>query len=212
MPTNHTAEKAPKPEPDWESLARAQTADINAKMPELFFSFREDHAADVAAWSFECKRFGDFLSVFIKRRDQRHVSAINLMASKEIELLEGHGPDLLGEVGFFAHKLSSRPDPEAAYEVTHQATPSLPSLSNLIHNPDDWSRPLYRTFLVDSPAENGRMNYGSSSPAIAYKVPNAARPAREDRIVFKTSGTLFTPAGLGQQTYEQILSELGKEP
>lgn len=50
-----------------EALRQAEEAKAMAALPGLYEEAKAAHAQDVAAYSFECRRWGDYLTVFVSR-------------------------------------------------------------------------------------------------------------------------------------------------
>lgn len=190
--------------------AAAMIPDLIATFPAKLAEYQKAHDADVAKYSFDCRRHGDFLSVFLERgtkvstherfRAVGKVShAINIGRVSTIQHAEGNIPDCRGSVSFTVTRdsLLSLGDPFPVW-------------------PQVWSRS--ETIFIASP--DGKSNMGVMGAAslgdMSYQIFNgmhladAPRPANDDRIEFNGTGvTLFMPAGMGRPVYDAIMREIG---
>lgn len=215
--------------PDYlETMARAAEPAVLAKKAQLFAEATAEWTKDREGYTFECRRFGDFLVVFIERsanpdpKKQQYTSfprkfttAVNIGTTREIRLIKGHDPDLNGEFNYSADRAAEAKDGvELQYESSDKKTvtgffkvqpsdrfPRLPSYGREV-------------FKLDPAPQNNGVLMGYSSNGIRstkYRTENYVRVATDDQIRFEGIGaTLFVPSGLGQQVYDSILRELAK--
>ncbi len=200
---------------EWERMALEQLPEAIAEQPIFFAKFQKAHEADIADYTFDCKRHGDFLTLFISRRVYRgwiepqeliekESESINLSKCRQIKLIEGSMPDLAGVNEFEGSESSKWGKQEENGEITWHGGEIT------VTRPTDYL--AHRLlFALDSVGESGN-NFGGIHRAYKAKtkIPNAARRAVDDQIVFAGVGTLYAPAGIGKQVQGKILAELEK--
>lgn len=186
--------------------ARAAEPDALAKADALLVEAIAEHEKDAASYRFECRRWGDFLSLFIGRTTHRGVgdwrgwqqvyspetyaTSINIRETREIRLDRGNEPDRNGRLEYYvSHSVGD-----------NRVMPSYPRPQMQRH-----------LFLLDPPPrpESEGLIYSCPDIGPRYATPNYPRVAGDDQIRFEGVGaTLFVPAGLGQKVYDQILQEI----
>lgn len=88
-------------------LARKAEEETLLKSHSAYLDMMAAHNLDSGSYSFECRRWGDFLALFITRGGQKYAGAINLSQTKEIKLTAGHMPDFNGVMIF---RVKQEPD------------------------------------------------------------------------------------------------------
>lgn len=195
-----------------------------ARSDELMAEFRDHHERDVAGYRFECRRWGDFLSLFIERNGrklgpwarewgrQTFATSVNVGATTSIRLAVGHGPDTEGKVGWTAYARADEGGgcvswdgfnwPPKGYHLEVDAElPYIPRLDLF----EIRERPA-----ADPTMHCGNTMYVQSWTTLRETTAPFARPAKDDRILFEGIGaTVFAPAGLGQGVLDLILSTIG---
>ncbi len=223
---------------DWpaelEQLAREAEADALSKADEIFAKAAAEHERQTAGYRFECRRWGDFLSVFMERQanegphhpweDAPQIklsSSINIGKSTEIRLVEGHCFDRRGEVGYgySMEKIGAdgwegsiiggtgfgRGGPAKGYH--YKVTPHLSYIPK--------ARELISVAAPPQQDRHSGMVFHDESYSIQYKTENYPRAAKDDEIRFIGIGTtIYAPAGKGRAVYDSILAEIarGYEP
>lgn len=95
-------------------LIQAKAAELEAieRKPALMALAEADHVIDKKNYLFQCKRWGDFLALFIARRclitrkpeqafkEFKWSTTVNLGKTTKIDLKEGNAPDLTGKLGY----------------------------------------------------------------------------------------------------------------
>jgi hypothetical protein len=99
-------------------MARAVEGEQLAKSPQLHEDEMTAFKSDTDSYSFEAKRWGDFLSVFIARGKDKYSGSINLSSVKEIKLTQGHPPDLGGSVSYNVIEVPD--DPKSTNSFAYQ--------------------------------------------------------------------------------------------
>lgn len=205
---------------DLEALAVAAEPAARAEFPRLRKAFASDHRKDVASYAFECRRFGDFLSVYIQRGGEKHTSAIQLIKAQDIEFKEGHAPDNGSEVRF---RYSEVREDENTNHIQYMATQRIDDTAAMVPTPG-WSYRIspelpslpWRHVMIevlpekDDKSQHGQQLYGNGN-RLRHRIEKAPRGAEDDRIVFVGARTtLYTPHGLGRGVYDAILSALAR--
>jgi len=211
----------------YDALAVKVDADALLKQEEVIgrreqtlLEYQEEFQFDSSGYVFECRRWGDFLSLFIERKwywergnktPRTYAGSINLTQSKEIRLIEGRSPDCLGTVRYYAQYYGGDGEDYRGVEAKY---------------PPGQSRNLFDLKLSDTeeqrfygiPDEYNRRYYKDHYSRVSPPRPNTTlvtegfpRLAMDDRIWFLgPQGTLFIPAGMGRKVYDQILTEIGR--
>lgn len=208
---------------DWpaelERLAVEAEKEALAKADDIFAQAADEHQRQTRGFAFECRRWGDFLAVFIQRLgndtskywgekpEKKVVASLNLGKTPIIKLTGGHCFDRRGEV-HYDYSLQSDDGGglviwDGSYRISpppkgyqYKVRPSLPYIAPC--------RPMLRT----GSGEKHRGSYGPS-PAIRHVTPDYPRPARDDEIHFADIDiTIFAPAGMGRGVYDAILAEI----
>ncbi len=214
------AEPSAPPEPEADDLGPlidAAEADALARLPALMDEARKAHADDAAAYSFECKRWGDFLSLFIRRigrnwmeneaSAKQFATSVNLSQVRDIRLVEGHAVDQNGvlEYGckivvgsgysFVTHPLPKRARKGERYEVA----PLLPGIE-----------PGGAMFELREKGGARSLAYCEiDDDAPLRETKGFLRPASDDRVVFSgIDATVLAPFGRGQEVLDAILAEI----
>jgi hypothetical protein len=215
-----------------EALRQAEEAKAMAALPGLYEEAKAAHAQDVAAYSFECRRWGDYLTVFVSRlgvRGWRHgegwshdieansySTSINVRDSRTITLANGRAPDLNGRLGY--HVRAEKDGDEASWcssggsgeykapKGYHWAVhPNLPSLTL-----------RGEMFRLDERKSDNLSHYNSvyfhnDAGRGLSETPGYLRLAEDDRIYFSGVGaTIFAPAGKGQEVHDAIMREIAR--
>lgn len=200
-----------------ESLAQAQVPVCQGQQPAWLARYVEDHEKDVAAYSFDCKKHGDFLTLFVTRlmrnwwansiELEKLSTSINLAKCKEIKLIHGHLPDLLGE-GKFTFRMHT---PGGGWSSgTGDGNYKAPEGYQWVVSPPEYRDPYRSIFHLasDEQSQRGENYFHDNSYEITTIIPKAARSAADDKISFAGVGVLDIPAGLGEKVNARILSEL----
>lgn len=185
--------------PDYlETMAREAEPAVLAKKGDLFSESSAEWMKDRESYKFECRRFGDFLTVFIER---------------------GANPDLNGVVGYYASTPYSDEEKVGAKELEWTDSYEKKSRTSFFKiSPEMPYIPKSgrQVFMLDPPpstqSSGGMMMYSSGGPTrTKFKTDNYVRMAEDDQIRFQgTNASIYVPAGLGQKIYDQIMKEIAK--
>jgi hypothetical protein len=196
---------------------------IEERQPELLEQAEAAHKEDVESYSFECSRSGDFLSVTITRGYAKSVlgntlitksTALNLRATTEFVLTEGHGPDRKGSVSIPCNTWAEKDGAGIGtiYGTSSQHDPYSPRVAR---KGREW-RCEMPYFWV--PRERSHYSAsGKDDEHTYYKRIDSDRPrfeghvraAEDDRIEFRGIGiTIYAPGGLGRSVHDKILAAL----
>lgn len=201
------------------ALAIAEEPEALDRADELMASFEAEFARDTAEYRFECRRWGDFLSLFIARpvyswrsevpTVETYATAVNLRETREIKLLCGRAPDRDGELEYMANWTSDNRD--AVATGTGCGTSPAPKGYHYVVSPEYPRIPGRSLFSLDVRADRDCgmvMHHHEEKPR--HRTPNYPRPAEDDRIRFEgIDATVYAPAGRGQEIHETILQEIG---
>lgn len=181
-----------------ERAARAKEPEVLARIPAEMALNEADHKRQVAGYKFECRRYGDFLALFMERpvaagnegfSQGRLTTSVNIAATRELRLNAGRAPDLDGVVRYHVYdgKGDARPD----YIYCINTAPPLFSLDIIVTRDSD------------------NCHYYEERSHASYRTLHFPRPAADDRIRFEGIGaTIFAPFGCGQAVYDAILKEI----
>lgn len=191
-----------------EREAKAAEREALEKAPELAAKAKEEHERQTKGFVFECHRFGQFLTISVRRNgnseksiygikaDKEFSTAINLQRVTNIRFIDGHAPDFAGVLKY--RKFNSYNHDLKKHEI--RISPQYPYV------------PQTRELVVSyAPKKHGDDNGMYTSCVdrdmdIFYSTPNYPRAAKDDEIIFDGAYfTLFAPAGLGRGVYEKIL-------
>jgi hypothetical protein len=205
-------------ETDFESVKPQLTAQANihkqiilAKQPEKLKKFQEILEDDIKGFEFRCERWGDYLTLFVKRGPKieykdpygrynfgsnKIVSSINLSESKLINLTLGAAPSLSGKLAFVAGQkrdktwiLYDNQEPEYYYNY------------KIIEHIEDINPPnAYYGY---------QHSYNSGGKFVDVDIDTLAVPAMDDLIIFNGAKyCLHVPFGRGWTIYQQILEAI----
>ncbi len=200
--------------------AEAAIPTVRAAQPERFAEFQSDYEKRVAAFSFRCERFGDFLSVFAERLGApKTVLAINL-ADAPIQLREGRKPDMDGTGYFEMEKVFFSGGNAPEFRLSFPGFGMIGALNVANHAESEESLGYIQEFRQ----------------GLSASVDHIARESVDDRIIFGAGGgsafnfngggsistsdfdrlknatlpgaTIYVPAGLGAKVYSDILAAI----
>lgn len=181
--------------------AKILEAEILAETDKLEAKLREEQERQKNGYSFSCHRFGQFLTVNMRRlgnipyayygqeldAPQECSFTINLNIVRTISLEKGHEVDREGTVAY-CHSRSRGVHRETFGE-------GLPSFRQFCWSGEKEASPRY----------SGCDCYDYSR-RIDHVTTGYPRMAKDDSIVFKGAKVvLYVPAGLGEAVYQQIL-------
>jgi hypothetical protein len=196
-----------------EDLAKALEPEVLAKAPSFLAEAQLEHMSDCQTYSFECRRWGDFLSLYVQRvlfighydngvyrqeyKLEKFTTSVNIRES-EIRLVEGHGPDELGCVKYY----------RSNYNYSTYTTDT--ELRVIAMYPTIPRRDIFKSVTCGKYDNTYRGSYYEPQrydPELKTSYPRAAQ---DDEIRFIPSGaTLYVPVGLGAMVNETILREIG---
>lgn len=218
---------------EWERVAREAEAVLLANKAALAASFRKAAKDDLAAFSFTCKRYGDFLALFVTRLgavgdwSNRSIEpvevahTINLSGVNQITLSAGHAPDNKGvtryNIGAKGTMGSGNYWSSSHQEHSFLSKP-LPKGEILYAEPEHVERLGYPATVTDErpdPSASNYSNFGSFQSRVDAGISTTGlpRPAEDDRIKFHGGYiTLNVPFGKGEEVYAQILKAMAVSP
>jgi hypothetical protein len=215
-----------------EQLASELAPEVEAEQPEWLEKYKKEYEADVDGYKFDCRRHGNFLSLFMTRngnptsegpltlfgripnQDRELATTINLMQSREIRFTLGHAPDLGGAVQwpYYCAMLGDSTGTSGSIGGTQFGNyKARDGYQWKVQKPEPWvphGRPL---FGLDPPARKDDHNvYYAHDDSYKIKFHVAcARAAKDDVIRFEWVGaTVYAPAGLGSDVHAKILKAL----
>ncbi len=211
-----------------EGLARDAIPAEFRKQDAIHAQHKTDHENDGAAYVFDCKKHGDFLTLFVTREVlvrtweqsgfkttqvvKKHSTSINLRECNQIYLSDGYAPDREG-VGRFLYAVMDDKGEPARTGPNEGNAPAPDGHKYVVHAmaSERVERPL--SSFGGGKCEHDRYAYCSSGwhpYVIKTEITNAARAAKDDEITFSGLGTVYAPAGMGKAVHERILVELEK--
>ena len=216
-----------------EDIAKNMVEGVRAEQPGLLEKFLADHKQDVDGYTFDCKKHGDFLSLFITRKANTAklpdripysgygdtlATTINLRDCLEIRLVPGHPPDMLGETRFSyttrrvtddclctSHTYRNRNGADGTDWIVEKARINLMNRPLLIVEEKPYTQ-------VSADGRHTISNEPYYMPDWGHKiktvVDNTARPAEDDVIKFAGVADLYVPASLGADVEAKIIKAL----
>lgn len=203
-------------------LIDAAEAEALKEMPEIMERARAIHAEDKASFSFECRRHGDFLAVFMGRLGMEYGSpepkvvrfskSINLGRVGAISMVEGGEPD---QRGMIRYVVQTRDDGGGRTTVSNCRPRRAPPGSRFEVFPVFETADYSAVFEVKQSRVDDDWNAIHYSNLDCRVTHGAVRTARDDTIIFAGAKvTLAAPAGCGQAILDAIHAEIarGYEP
>lgn len=206
-----------------EALAVTAETEALTKADALLAEAIAEHERDCGGYKFECRRWGDFLSLFIERQvidwgfeprpylAKTYATSVNIRETRELKLIEGNGPDSNGNLEY--HVALRGDDGSSGWGTGYGRAPAPNGYHYYVWPDYPTTKPTRRLFALDPrPEPNDRygmvMDMNDYQPK--HRTPNYPRAASDDQIRFEGIGaTLFAPAGHGRAVYEKILREIG---
>jgi len=202
---------------EYERLAKAEEVAVLAEAPAILARMVAEHERDVAAYSFECRRFGDFLTVFIERGEaswksewevEKFSTSINLGRTNTIQMQDGNVPDECGRVVYRTGLLAK----DGSGGASVWPGPPIPDENWVRDVTPDWDpdrhRKARRGFVTIVDPKEGQVIYGGDSIA-RHVTPNFPRAAADDRIHFHGADiAINVPAGLGKSVLEKVMAAI----
>lgn len=201
-----------------EGLAREQELTVLEQSLKKYDEYVEDWHIDINSYEFSCKRYGDFLTVFITRDGKKFVTSINLMESNTVTPIHGLPPSKNGMIAFsvsFKRKLEDEYGGWCSSDGLRGPLKQPPE--GYVKQPPEGYEYRVRPFDFarkhDKPFTMETKNYdsfgGNSQRWTKFFVNGTAQQVIDDRIQF--SGiTLMVPHSLGDSVFEKIMKEIGK--
>jgi len=174
------------------AIAKELEPEALEKNEQKFIEFLRAHKEDTDSYHFECRRWGDFLALYFKRKSTtQFATAINLKETRAITPTSGNIPDYNGKINYYYDSFYN--DKTNKWDNKVQIT--YPEVN--IWKP---------VFDLDTNVMS--RNYVGNK-IIIYQTPNYARPAKDDEIYFDgIGGRIYTPAGKGIEVYNILMMEI----
>lgn len=199
-----------------EKLAQEATIETLNKSNKVYTEVQEEYNRDIAGFVFECRRFGQFLTLSLARKvnapnyEEEYSISVNIKNITHIQLIEGHKPDFNGIVQY--EYVVDTKDRGKYWEnyVSESMYDFILSSEWEINIQEQYHSIPYRyLFVVDSSkkhTDSHLQSYSGEYWEIKTNVPHYPRGAEDDQIVFTgINSTLFVPAGKGAEVLQQIL-------
>lgn len=211
------AEAERRKQAEVEALVAAAEVEALAKSSVILAEAVTEHGCDCSGYKFECRRWGDFLSLFIERLvisksssrlylPKTYATAVNIRETRELKLVEGHGPDCNGSLTYHVSFTTT----DGGYYLSVGGIPTAPKEYKCDVRPAYPRTNPYRPLFALDTIEHAGGGYDYDGHRAPHATRNYPRVARDDRIRFEGIGaTLFAPAGLGASIYEKVLREIG---
>ncbi len=185
--------------------ARALEGDLIRESIARYPILGQRHLDDIQGYSFRCERYGDFLAVFIERNGKKFCTALNIGQTMEIQLHEGHPPDLNGKAVYHVEGA-----PSTFTDVNSENLP-IPAegreykvYGRLPRERDDMV--VIERDTIGSVRFCGHGYGGSLYKRVQTEV---SRDAQDDHIQFRgIDTTLCAPAGCGAKVRDAILDAI----
>lgn len=213
-----------------ERLAREAEPAALAKHDEMLSACLAEHARQTEGYHFDCTRFGDFLTVYIKRLgnpDKPRIidegpghytspiperifsTTLNLGKTVQMAFTAGSPADDAGELHYIGTSGNARltiEEIKAGEKLPLHVDPSYPNLP--------YDRKIFYLEPPPQPAQQGVISSGywqEPSYEIKFTTKPWPRVAMDDEIIFVGIGAhLYVPAGLGEGVQARILTEMAK--
>lgn len=200
-----------------EAMAVAREIIEREEQQGRFAIFAADHEKDAATFEFDCRRHGDFLSVFVTRSDVRgddpikFSTAINIGKTKTIQMMAGHGPDNTDTMRYRLSAIAIDGSGSAWWTGMGRGPPAKGQ--EYIVRGDVKGLPYGRLVFAIDQEPDGHSYIGMNEYRVRHQTKDYARAAEDDRIRFEgVKATIYTPAGLGQSVHDKIMAELERKP
>jgi hypothetical protein len=205
---------------DLEAKAKAAEPAAMSERDKRLEDCKNEWKRDNESFVFECRRWGDFLTLMVKRlsleswRDggaslASYVSAINIRETREIRLDLGSPADDAGELGYTVFMESD--DGKGSGWGTGCGHARAPKGYHYVVRPNFPYSPHRPMVTLDAPErDHGNYIMSDQNRLVHHKTRPYPRYAVDDRIRFNGPGaTLFCPHGRGQEIQKVILTEIG---
>ncbi len=210
MPPRQDNESATRREARHAALERAAIAAepaVLAKIPAENAANEDEHRRQVSGYKFECRRYGDFLTLFMERpvkgwreaefHQNRLATSVNIAATREIRLTAGHAPDFNGFVLYHVY---------GCYVVMPDGTRKE---TQPVHPEYATANDARRTLFSLDEKRDDTHYFSSGRDHTDHRTANFPRPAADDSIRFEGIGaTVYAPFGCGQAVCDAILKEI----
>ena len=211
---------------DIDDLALLAEKEANTQRENIIKRVKEEHEADCLSYEIKVSSHGDFLSLIMERDNYKYdkyegkyilgrdvyVTSINMRDVREVRFVEGNTPDENGVLHYHVrmegddgHSFSwgngyGRFPAPAGFH--YSVTPDYP--------PTEPDRPVFYMRPSDE-KEDHHLQIAGESYKPTLRTPNYPRAAKDDQIqMIGINATIFIPAGLGRDVYENILQTLGR--
>lgn len=195
--------------------ALAVVAEVEAltKKDSLLAEVIAEHERDCRSYKFDCRRWGDFLSLFIERSTETYATSVNIRETRELKFIEGNEPDSNGSLEYYIN-LRNNNGHSSGWGTGYGRAPAPKGYHYFVYPYYPTTRPHRSLFALDPrpvPNEHRVIHLSSGDNTVRHRTPNFPRAAGDDRIRFEgIDATLFAPAGRGRSIYETILREIGE--
>jgi hypothetical protein len=194
-----------------------------AEQPAILAKYIQDHKNQLMGHEFSCVRYGDFLSVFMKKLSNaipplnmptHYSTTINLNLVSTINKIDGSAPNQEGETWY---RLAIHNEDGTSPDILDKSiNPMSPPPEGFIHaveiedRYDDYPW-LFHVGPDGEYRSSGIYREVERYRSIAYTTPNTANPARQDAILFSGLDIkLYVPFGKGDEVHAAILQALEK--
>ena len=214
------------------ALARAAEPAALERAPKILAAFVAEQERQNVGFSFEAKRYGEFLTVRVARlgnpegSQRKFSTTLNLSLVHEIKLKPGHDADRDGTLTY-ACSNCTHTDIDTGWTITGIDVSSAPPEGATVapvYPLAPRQRASYAASRGPAPAECQELTtigsqiqvplggyvYIGPKP-INYTTKGYPRPAEDDQVCFDGVGaTLSVPHGKGQEVLDEILAEVAR--
>lgn len=210
-----------------DAMAAEEEAKLRAEHPDLLQQFEDEHRKQSAGFSYEFRRHGDFLTVYLTRAansksewgneaQQQFTETVNLGKVESIALVEGHLPDANGSFGWHLQSVGVDEDGKETSWGSSSGRPCGPPGNGYKHKVFPAGRATYipsaRPFIAEPDrSERSHGMHMSMNDGVDYYTQDFPRQAEDDAVLLKGLGyRIFAPTGLGQAMLDAMLAEIAR--
>lgn len=177
------------------------------KLGAILQTAKEEHQKDFRSYEFSCRRFGDFVSVFLTRTGNKFTTSLNVSKTTAIELKLGNAPDCQGTLGYWLYCEHDNNSGSCSFTGMGFCLP--PKEYHYVVRPNLSGAPTRQFVHVDEPNLKRDKSYIYCGHEEYHIQPTKgfARYAEDDQIIFRGIGAvIYAPFGRGQEVLDFILT------
>lgn len=214
-----------------ERLAAEMEPEVLRKQDELLAACIAEDKRQSDGFKFSCKKFGDFLTIFIERSgnpdkpqyidsgparytsrmpDRKFSTTLNLGKTREIKREQGNPADKNGLLKYYYRIVYGEGETIGGTGFGNYIPTQGEYVVRAWYPETPYDRQMFSLDPPPPPPPQGNVfHIGDDSYSIKFKTEPYARTATDDTIRFEGIGaTVFVPHSLGERVHTAILKEL----